>query len=340
MKRRTFVAGLGAAGLCAPWITAGGNPLAEPEFRTLVPVFDRLPEALAAEALAALPQVMGAFPEKAYPLVIGLGEAAQPLVDQARTNPLLPLDLGLYRTGAASAHGATDWLSQRLDSCHLGVLLVDAADPRALAECREWASNLADYDVFLRVAVLLNTSGSAEQRGRRAAVAAQLINSSGPRQPRGGTFLHGVVEVWTRGATLGAAQTVQFLLPGLAFELSDTIGDRGKAAWLLSEAPEARTTAVCWEHEPILPAAFANACGPLDPQGCSGAILLLHAGPDFTADERDALHRQCDRLLPRRTERVIAVMVHPDWAKRRRVLSLTLLGEWDGTWPVGSSLYP
>lgn len=124
MKRRTFVAGLGAAGVCAPWIIAGGSPLAEPEFRPLVPVFDRLPE-----ALAALPRV------KSYPLVIGLGEAAQPMVDQARTSPLLPLDAGLYRTGSASADGAPDWLTQRLESCGLAVLLVDAADPRALAEC-------------------------------------------------------------------------------------------------------------------------------------------------------------------------------------------------------------
>ncbi len=130
MKRRTFIAGLGAAGLCAPCIIAGGNPLAEPEFRPLVPVFDQLPEALAAEALAALPQVVGAAPVKVYPLVIGLGEAAQPMVDHTRTNPLLPLDVGLYRTGAASAHCATDWLSQRLESCNLAVLLVDAADPR------------------------------------------------------------------------------------------------------------------------------------------------------------------------------------------------------------------
>lgn len=330
MKRRTFVAGLGAAGLCAPWIIAGGNPLAEPEFRPLVPVFDRLPE-----ALAALPRV------KAYPLVIGLGEAAQPMVDQARTSPLLPLDAGLYRTGAASAHGAPDWLNQRLESCGLAVLLVDTADPRALAECREWASNLADYDVFLRVAVLLNTSGSAEQRGRRAAVATQLNNVSWPVEQLGGTLLHSIIEVRTGGATLGAAQTVQFLLPDLAFDLPDTIGDNWKhASWLLAEGPEARTTAVCWEHEPILPAALANACGTLDPQGCRGAILSVHAGQDFTTDERDALHRQCDRLLPRSTYRWIAVMVHPDWSTRRRVLSLTLVGEWDGTWPVGASLYP
>ena len=204
--------------------------MAKPEFRPLVPVFDRLPEALAAEALAALPQVEGALPVKAYPLVIGLGEAAQPMVDQALTNPLLPLDVGLYRTGAASAHGATDWLTQRLVSCNLAVLLVDAADPRALAECRHWAWKLAYYCVFLRVAVLLNTGAPEERRGRRAAV---------------GTLLHGVIEVRTRGATLGAAQTVQFLLPGLAFELSGTIGDRDNAAWLFSEAPEARTTAVC-----------------------------------------------------------------------------------------------
>jgi hypothetical protein len=33
-------------------------------------------------------------------------------------------------------------------------------------------------------------------------------------------------------------------------------------------------------------------------------------------------------------------MVHPDWATRRRVLSLTLVGEWDAIWPVGSGLYP
>ena len=325
MKRRTFVTGLGAAGLCAPWIIAGGNPLVEPEFRPLVPVFDRLPDALAAEALVALPYVVGSLPVKAYPLVIGLGEAAQPLVDQALTNPLLPLDAGLYRTGAASAHGATDWLTQRLESCEVAVLLVDAADPRALAECRDWAWKLAYDDVFLRVAVLLNASGPVEQRGRRAAV---------------GTLLHGVIEVWTHGATLSAAQTVQFLLPGLAFELPGTIGGRGNADWLFSEAPEARTTAVCWEHESILPAALANACGPLDPQGCSGAILWVHAGRDFTAGELDVLHRHCDRLGLNYAEREIAVVVHPDWAKRRRVLSLTLLGKWDGTWPVGSSLYP
>jgi hypothetical protein len=207
------------------------------------------------------------------------------MVDQARTNPLLPLDVGLYRTGAASAHGATDWLTQRLESCNLAVLLVDAADPRALAECRDWAWNLAFHDVFLRVAVLLNTNGSAEQRDRRAAVGAQLNNYSGPTQGRGGTLLHGVIEVWTRGATLGAAQTVQFLLSGLAFDLPGPFRDcSGHVSWLLSEAPEARTSAVRWNHEPILPAVLANACGPLDPQGCSGAILFGSCGP--------GLHRQ------------------------------------------------
>lgn len=316
MKRRTFVTGLGAAGLCAPWIIAGGDPLVQPAIRPLVPIFDRLPEALAA------PPSKTGKPLR-YPLVIGLGEAAQRMVDQARTCPLLPLDAGLYRTGAATAPGATDWLARRLESCYSALLLVDTADPQALAEGPHWARQLAEHEVTLRVAVLLNATGPWEPRGWRAAMRASL---------------EGVIEVWTRGATLGADQTVQFLLQSVPFLRSGLIGyNSGGIRVVLSNGPEARTTAVRWEHEPILPAALANACGPLDPTGCKAAVLWVHTGRDFTIGELHMLHQQCDRLLPTNTDRLIAVMDRPDWAKPRRVLSLTLVGDWSGTRPVGTS---
>lgn len=338
MQRRDVLTGLAAAAMCAPWI-AISNPYPGPASVTvlgavqhmddapdmdddpdmdpipdLVPVFERLPEALATPRHPGQPA--------RFPLVIGLGRAAQQLVDQIGPQPWIPPDAALYRSGPPAhdsglqvQHGSEHWLRQRLEVCDSALLLIDTADPRALGEGLVWARQLATHAVELRAALLLNTRTATVPEAWRRAL---------------GEYLIGAIELRTRGATLDVRSTLRVFLQGLPFMQKGLFGYRpADFIWALSAGACARTTAVQWSHATILPVAIRAASRCLDVREPRGLLAWIHAHEDFTIGEYDAIRAQCERLLPEEGRGMIAVNLHPEWPKPRKVLNLILVGEAD-----------
>ncbi len=336
MQRREVLTGLVAAAMGAPW-TALGNPGAAlvtdmgtvphrdavPDMDPaldLVPVFERFPEALAA------PTPPGKTSR--FPLVIGLGRAAQQLVDRIGQQAWIPPDAALYRSGLPARdsglpadEGSAHWLRQRLEVCDSALLLIDTADPQALGEGLVWARQLAAHVIDLRTALLLNTSTATVPEAWRQAL---------------GEYLIGIIELCTRGATLDARSSLRMFLQGLLFLRTWPLGySATDVIWVLSAGACARTTAVQWSHAPILPVAIRAASRCLDVREPRGLIALVHAYEDFTIGEYDAIQAQCELLLPEEGMGIIGVNLHPEWPKPRKVLSLILVGEAD---TGGSSL--
>lgn len=146
--------------------------------------------------------------------------------------------------------------------------------------------------------------------------------------PRGPPWTN-ILDLHTGGASLSPAASVQALLYALPFMTPGFICyDLADMRALLRAGPQARTTAVRWNHAPILPAAVANACLPLRPPQDGGAALAwIHTGPGFSMREFDALGEQLRRHLPK-AQLLVADIHHAGWRKGRRTLSLTLVGDW------------
>ncbi|NCC41715.1 MAG: hypothetical protein EOM21_20325 [Gammaproteobacteria bacterium] len=229
--------------MSAPWMAIGHRGPAEgtdakarrnPELR-LIPVFERLPQAQAEPS----PPGQG----EPLPLLIGLGEAARGLIDRLGQHAGIPPAAGLYRSGHPAQTGQPPWLQQRLELCDCALLLIDTADPPALAMGQVWARQLLD-------------------------VISQL-----------------------------------------------------------STGTCARTTAVQWCHEPIMPVSFRAAQSCLDLRRPRTLIAWVHANEDFTIGEYADIQAHCEGCLPDDDRALIALNLHPEWTSRRRVLSLALVGE-------------
>ncbi|NCA71759.1 MAG: hypothetical protein EOM91_17110, partial [Sphingobacteriia bacterium] len=173
MQRRTLLTGLATAAMSGPWTAIGhtgpagvqddGTDAAARQDPTLslIPVVERLPQALAEQRS---PEHDEHFP---FPLVIGLGEAAQGLIEQLGRHARMPPAAALYRSGLPTQAGQAPWLQQRLALCESALLLIDTADPRALGEGLVWARQLLAHQVSLRAALLLNTTTAAVPEGWR-----------------------------------------------------------------------------------------------------------------------------------------------------------------------------
>lgn len=249
MQRRTLLTGLATAAMSGPWTAIGhtgpagvqddGTDAAARQDPTLslIPVVERLPQALAEQRS---PEHDEHFP---FPLVIGLGEAAQGLIEQLGRHARMPPAAALYRSGLPTQAGQAPWLQQRLALCESALLLIDTADPPALAMGQVWARQLLD-------------------------VISQL-----------------------------------------------------------STGTCARTTAVQWCHEPIMPVSFRAAQSCLDLRRPRTLIAWVHANEDFTIGEYADIQAHCEGCLPDDDRALIALNLHPEWTSRRRVLSLALVGE-------------
>jgi hypothetical protein len=322
MQRRTFVSGLAAAGLInahpslakAPASALDGGQALEDGHvgarRLLVPVWDPI----ATTADAPTPASDGGR-TNLRPLLIGLGPAGEALVEQARHHPMRPPDAGLYRSLAAPADGAAGIDSARLARCRSALLLIDSADPQALADAVAWAQQLERHQVPMRLGVLVGTAASEASTPTRAALRRALTN---------------LIEVRSRRATLEATRTVALLVPGLAFLHRGLVDvDADALRRLLASTASARAAAVRWQHEALLPAALANACLPLEPSGCRGVMAWLHAGHDISIGEFDAAKTGLAQRLPAGAETLLAVHVHPEWPERRRRIALVMAGDWE-----------
>lgn len=327
MRRRTFIQSLAAAGALGLPLPRSLAEVASRDPGTLLPlvrIYDAMPEEKTPDNKPAEAPASGLFELVSIefvgfcPLLIGLGAAAESLVDEAQARGIAPEDAGLYRTdtsGQAAAAINVALLAPRLNRCASALLLIDGQDPQALAEGLAWARRLEREDVYLRTALLL---GAIDPRLVRAWQAAA------------GTALHQVLEVRTRPGTLTPAASVRALLYGLPFFTPSLICvDLSDLRRTLLAGPQARTTAVRWTHGDLPPEAVDNACRFLDPpQQVGGALAWMHAGHDFRIDEFDQLGNQLGQHLRHDALLVVSTVTHPNWRAGRRALSLTLVGDW------------
>ncbi|NCA71994.1 MAG: hypothetical protein EOM91_18325 [Sphingobacteriia bacterium] len=79
-----------------------------------------------------------------------------------------------------------------------------------------------------------------------------------------------------------------------------------------------------------MPVAFRAAQYCLDLQRPRGLIAWVHASDDFNIGEYADIQAQCEDILPDDGSGLFALNLHPEWTSRRRVLSLTLVGEAEG----------
>jgi hypothetical protein len=204
-----------------------------------------------------------------------------------------------------------------LDVCESALLLIDTADHGALDAGLDWAAQLAESRIGLRAALLLDAQRTGVPQSWRQALGATL----------GGT----VIVQRTRGSTLGAVPSALMFLQGLPCLPTGTfVNERRDFIQVLSAGDHARTTAVQWSHEPIMPVAFRAAQSCLNLRRPRGLIAWAHANEDFTIGEYADIQAQCEGILPEDGSGLFTLTLHPEWTSRRRVLSLTLVGEAEG----------
>lgn len=322
MKRRTFIEALaatGTLGLPTSWTLAESEV---PAPRHLVPLYEQI----AAVRASVPPPIAPSGPfqltdldTNLYPLVIGLGPAAESLVTQIHGWGIAPVDAGLYHAGGSPQEPSatvSDELALRLRHCASALLLIDGRDPHTLLDSLAWARRLEAHDVNVRAALVMNPVDTPLLQAWRSALRESV---------------HGVLELRTWEATLDPADVVQTLLYGLPFFTPSLV-----EAWpcdtreVLQSAPQSRTTAIRWHQGEVpIPSAVAGACLPLMPprQGV-GALAWLHGGNTLTLAEFDAVAEQLGQHLTDEARMLLGVVHRNDWHPDHRALSLTLVGDW------------
>jgi len=313
MKRRHMLQCLGTASALAlrpEWTLAIGASTA---VRPLTPVFEQWPQAFAKAERERPEWALGTTDwDPLFPLVVGLGPAAEVAIDRAKADGIVHAEAGLYRTGPPVPAGVDDWLVLRMERCDSALLVIDTHDPQALTDALYWARRLAERNACFRAAILLGAHAASLDPVWRGAMQ---------------DALHGVLQVKTQGVTLGAASAVCALLPGVPYLESYLIGyDPLDVLNILGAGPDARTTAVQWHHRSMLPTGVTNACCALDPDRCNGALAWVHSGPDFSIWEFDQIAEELLGHLPDATSIVLSHFPHSHWPEERRILSLTLVG--------------
>lgn len=146
MKRRTFIEALaatGTLGLPAAWTLAESEV---PALRRLVPLYEQI----AAVRASVPPPIAPSGPfqltdldTNLYPLVIGLGPAAESLVTQIHGWGIAPVDAGLYHAGGSPQDPSatvSDELALRLRHC-ASALVMNPVDTPLL---QAWRSALRE----------------------------------------------------------------------------------------------------------------------------------------------------------------------------------------------------
>ncbi len=77
----------------------------------------------------------------------------------------------------------------------------------------------------------------------------------------------------------------------------------------------------------MLSVAIDNACAPLEPSRCKGALALINGGIDVGIPEYEAVLDRLRELLPKEADVVVGSVIRADWPEGRRITSLTLTGD-------------
>ncbi|MEA1053443.1 hypothetical protein U5801_27105, partial [Lamprobacter modestohalophilus] len=243
-------------------------------------------------------------------MLIGLGPRAERVIDQLRATTLLPTEAGLYRTGRRIQQEAPNVLAQRLQKTSAAMLLIDPDDAAARDDARVWARQLIDEEVYLSVALVLNTAQTqAPDLSWQAALGLPVI------------------DVCPDTSGLDVTTIVSAMLPGLPFNRPTLVGvDPIDVRTLLNAGYRAWTTAVYSPPSEGSAAAIARAFANLPPFKPAGAFAWVTSSPEFSIGEFNTIGQTLSKKLDHQGSVIYAPFLDPSYAEGERLLSLTFFG--------------
>ena len=330
MKRRAFIQSISATSLLGlgGWSSASAAASKQASLQPLTPVFEHLPQVMV-DAKRWHQQTQASFADSErergksrfelrvdeddysnYPLLIGLGPRAEHIIDQIKATAIIPEEAGLYRTGQPAQQEAPNWLAQRLQKTSAVMLLIDPDDRAARDDARVWARQLIEDEVYLSVALVLETQQPASDPSWQAKLGLP------------------VVQVCADNAGLDTTAIVSAMLPGLPFNRPTLVGvDPIDVRTLLNAGYRAWTTAVYSPPSEDCIEAIARASANLPPFTPAGALAWVTTSLDFSIGEFDTIGRTLRERTDHRAAVIHVPFLDPSYAEGERLLSLTFFGD-------------
>ncbi|KAA6182514.1 hypothetical protein F2Q65_17750 [Thiohalocapsa marina] len=309
MKRRTLFRALGASSLLSFVFPAYGSYPNRLCLRPLAPAFERLPDVVGSAITTPTASRFNVWDLNNFPLLIGLGPRAEGFVEQLAASGAVPEDAGLYRPGRASADAAEGWLDLRLQKTDSAMLLIDPDDPVARHDATVWAQQLVQADVYIAVALLLDSRASAPDTAWRESLPLTVI------------------ELQAADPALSFATAIEAMLPALPFNRRILIGvDPSDTRSVLRSGSRAVATTVRWRGPEGRALALDQAFARLSSIAPAGVLAWVTTCAEYDLYEFDAT---CNLLVERlgpSASCVHAPYVNPAFAPGERLLSLTVIG--------------
>lgn len=245
---------------------------------------------------------------------VGLGPAAMPLLQaiQARTD-ITQVELMAHH--AREPQALTDWLGIQPAPADYLALLVDPSDPQAVANLAAQVRDWRPPECCVCIALLLNDP---------------LTTSVVPTETPWCAALHehfdAVVDLAPRTSAYQRL-AAQILIDGTLLYSTACVGyDPGDVRTVLRLDCSHQTAATTWNRLDQRDAALQRLGTRYRASPSKGLLGFVHAGPEFTIHEYDALGEQLSTHLnlPELEMMVLSVFLHDDWPAQRCVLGVTL----------------
>lgn len=246
-------------------------------------------------------------------LCIGLGPEAETLLAalRARDRADLAVDALLIQSGTDPAVLAA-WSSDIQPSPDVIVLAIDARDRQARDTSRFWAARLAEVG-YARTALVIGDDQPNADRSWRRELSAHF---------------DGVIDLCPQRTILRTAATRALTMGLLFLNRSIVCYDASDVRNILRLGAQSRSAATVWNRPNRRRIAFQRLWHELQPGQIQGAIAFLHGGLDLSPDDFNRVIDQLGDRLPDDAYRMTTLFPHPDWPAGRRVLELTLVGDW------------
>lgn len=328
MRRRDVIGATIA--ICGLGALSRGSPLAMPteaaEHLSLTPVFELLPQLFAVNRVQphrsstavtvqrpkrGAPSPVDWSDSLSYPLIIGLGPRAEQIAEHAVSSLVIPEDAGVYRADNTGVQSA-EWLPLRFEKSAAVVVIVDPDDEQARCDSIVLANRLKEADIYLAVALVLDTQVATIDPAWRAALTLPVIG------------------VCKTQPALGTAPIVHALLPGLPFQQQTLVGlDLADIRTVLEVGSCAWTTAIRWQ-EPSECAPIINRALSMVPRTLPlGVLALLNTGSQFSIDDFHLMVMTLQEHLPAGIAMAAAPVMNERVTNGEVVLSLTVVGSND-----------
>ncbi|EIC19621.1 hypothetical protein [Thiorhodovibrio frisius] len=309
MNRRQWLKALGA-GLLWP---IGGGPAraASNKFPTPLRPLEPRPTATPFEANNRVN--LAALLEPSRSCCIGLGTGARHFIQTLKRRTDID-QVELMAQSALEPRAVTDWLHAQVAPGDYVVVVIDASDPRAVADLARHAPDWRPPECVYCVAVVINQPAHLASVPWNATEQAALDRA-----------FDAVIEP-APGMAAAQRLAIQLLIDGTLLLSRTPIGyDPGDIRECLKRTKQFRTAATVWHR----PDQRERALQRLRQRGLAhppGDLLaFVHAGKGLSIQEFFDLMGELEMRLPVREEAVLVAsgFLHEDWPRDRRVLGVT-----------------